>query len=406
MVYYFKMPKLTELMAAVKIGKWLKKEGDTLRMGEPICEVESEKATEELQSPESGILKKIVTPKGATVEYDELIAVITASGEEIPDLIQVARTVEKSAPIQGETAAAAAIVAPAAVESEAKVKISPVARKMAEEYKVDISKIKGSGPEGRIVREDILRTIEEAKNGPKVPVATIVAEETKTIQMSRFRQISAERLTHSVRTGVPATITVEVDMEEAVRLHDEAFPEIEKRTGCHLSYTDLLVASVSRALAESPVVNSRLEGDQLKVLNSINVGVAVSAEEGLVVPVIHNADKKSVTEISTTLKSLAEKARLGKLSISDGTGGTFTVSNLGMFGVDSFTPIINPPESAILGVGRIVRRPVVVDGNLEIRSRMMLSLVFDHRIMDGAQAAQFLGKIKSYVERPITLLLQ
>jgi len=405
MVYYFKMPKLTELMAAVKMGKWLKKEGDALRMGEPICEVESEKATEELQSPESGILGKIVAPVGATVEYDELIAIISAPGEEIPDLSQITKTIEKTSTIQGEAAAAVAVVSPAIVESEARVKISPVARKMAEEYKVDLSKVKGSGPEGRIIREDILKLVEEAKNGAKVPAPTVGADGTRVVQMSKFRQISAERLTRSVRTGVPATLTVEVDMEEAVKLHDDAFPEIEKKTGAHLSYTDLLIASVSRALADSPVVNSRLEGDQIKVLNAVNVGVAVSTEEGLVVPVIHNADRKSVTEISTNLKGLAERARQGKLSISEGSGGTFTVSNLGMFGVDSFIPIINPPESSILGVGRITKKPVVVDGSLEVRSRMILSLVFDHRIMDGAQAAQFLMKIKNYIERPITLMI-
>ncbi|HJX23112.1 MAG TPA: dihydrolipoamide acetyltransferase family protein, partial [Candidatus Bathyarchaeia archaeon] len=282
--------------------------------------------------------------------------------------------------------------------------ISPVARKMAEENKVDITKIKGTGPEGRIVREDVMRAIEEAKAG-STRAAPPKGEEVRIVSLSKFRQISAERLTHSARTSVPAAITIEVDMESATKLHDEAFPEIEKKTGAHLSYTDLMVKAVAKALVESPVVNSRIEGEQIKTISSANVGVAVATEEGLIVPVIHNADKMTVTEISAALKGLAEKARQGKLSISDGSGGTFTISNLGMFGVDSFTPIINPPESAILGVGRIVKKLAVIDDEVEMRSRMTLTLVFDHRAMDGAQAAQFLGKIKAYLEQPLTLML-
>lgn len=400
MVHYVRMPKLTELMASVKIGKWLKKEGENVREGEPLCEVESEKATEEIPAMESGILRKITAPPGAVVDYDEVIAVLTSPGEELPDLSDLMKRTEE----KPEAAKVEVTAGPQPSVGELRVKISPVARKMAEENKVDITKIKGTGPEGRIVREDVVRAIEETKASP-TRAAPPSGEEARIVSMSKFRQISAERLTHSARTSVPAIITVEVDMESATKLHDEAFPEIEKKAGVHLSYTDLMVKAVAKALADSPVVNSRIEGDQIKTISSVNVGVAVAAEEGLVVPVIHNADKMTVTEISVALKGVAEKARQGKLSISDGSGGTFTISNLGMFGVDSFTPIINPPESAILGVGKIVKKLAVIDNEVEMRSRMILTLVFDHRAMDGAQAAQFLGKVKAYLEQPLTLML-
>jgi len=359
------MPKLSLTMKEGTVGKWYKKEGDTVEKGEPVVEVISEKATYDLESPAAGVLRKILVGEGVDAPVNAVLAVITAPGEVFSETEILAE-------------------APQVVgEAEKRVLASPAAKHLAREYGMDLSLVRGSGPEGRIVEEDVRRFIQEARG--------ILPKVKEIIPLSGFRKTSAERVSVSFKTAPHSTVTMEVDVSKAVELHEKL----------QVSYTAILVGAVARALLEHPIINSTLEGNQIKIFEDMNVGVAVATERGLVVPVVHNADKKSLGEIDAAIVELMEKARQGKLAREELTGGTFTVTNLGTHGVDFFTPIINPPEAAILGVGRIVEKPVVVNGKIETRSTMMLSLSYDHRIVDGAPAADFLRKVKERVEESL-----
>jgi pyruvate dehydrogenase E2 component (dihydrolipoamide acetyltransferase) len=360
------MPKLSLTMKEGTVGKWYKKEGEAVEKGEPIVEIISEKATYDLEAPSSGILRKILVKEGVDASVNAVLAVITSPGEAFSEteiLAEVPQAVE---------------------ETEKRVLASPSAKRLAREYGIDLSLVKGSGPEGRIVEEDVTRFIEEARGTlPKIK---------EIIALTGFKKTSAERVSASFKTAPHSTIMMEVDISKAGGLHEKL----------QVSYTAILVEVVAKALLEHPIINSTLDGNQIKIFEDVNVGLAVATEYGLVVPVIHNADRKSLKEIDTAIKELTEKARQGKLAKEELTGGTFTVTNLGMYGVEFFTPIINPPEAAILGVGKIVEKPVIVDGKVEVKPLMTLSLSYDHRIVDGAPAAKFLQKIKHYMESPDT----
>lgn len=397
-ITYVKLPKLTWTMEEGLVGEWLKKEGDVVERGEPLCEIETEKTVDTIEAPESGMLRKIVVPANTTVPVNQVIAIIAEPEEEIPEVSEAVEGIEKAVAIK-----------PKAVEMEAekpvekaieeRIRISPLARKLAEEHKIDITKLEGTGPGGRIVKEDVLRAIEVAKAVPPPAV-----EKAKVIPLTGMRKIIAKRLAYSAQTAVHVPITAEVDVSETVKFYEAFSPEVEKKVNTRLSYTDILIKAVSKALGEHPMVNSILEGEQIRLMDEINVGLAVALEEGLIVPVIREADKKSLFEIAAVRAELVEKARQGKLLTRETADGTFTISNLGMFGVDTFAPIINPPESAILGVGRIVKKPVVVNDQITIRSVVTLTLVFDHRVIDGAQAAQFLQSINQFLGNPYLLL--
>ncbi|MEM3731241.1 MAG: dihydrolipoamide acetyltransferase family protein [Candidatus Bathyarchaeia archaeon] len=360
------MPKLSLTMKEGTVGKWYKKEGETVEKGEPIVEIISEKATYDLEAPASGILRKIIVNEGNDAPVNAVIAIITAPEEPLPETILE----EKPAVIEEEKP----------VERERELLASPAAKRIAKEYGVDLSLIKSSGPGGRITEDDVRRFIEEFGGAkPKVK---------ETITLTGVRKTSAERVASSFRTAPHSTLMMEVDASKAIALHEKL----------GVSYTAILVKAVSKALLEHPIINSTLEGNVLKIFEDINIGVAVATEQGLIVPVIHNADKKTLKEIDETIKTLTEKARLGKLSKEELTGGTFTITNLGMYDVNFFTPIINPPEAAILGVGKISQKLVFVNGKVEAKPFIVLSLSYDHRIVDGAPAAQFLSKIKSVIE--------
>jgi pyruvate dehydrogenase E2 component (dihydrolipoamide acetyltransferase) len=370
------MPRLSLTMKMGTVAQWFKKEGEAVQKGEPIVEVLSEKVTYDVEAPESGTLRKILVQEGTDVPVDETIGLIAAPNEQISDAEIAAGVVVKEV----EEAA----VAPAPKEeimekAGERVLASPAAKRLAKEHGVDLTQVTGSGPEGRIVEEDVQKLIEETKTHPRVK---------EIIPLSGIRKTTAERLALSARTAPHATVTMEVDMTNAVKLHEET----------QASYTEMLVKAVAKALREQPIINATLEDEQIKVYEGVNVGVAVATEKGLIVPVIRDADKKSLNDIASTLKELVEKARQHKLAKEDVTGGTFTITNLGMYSVDVFIPIINPPETAILGVGRMAEKPVVVNGHVAIKPVMQLSLSFDHRIVDGAPAAQFLQKVKQNLE--------
>jgi len=369
------MPRLSLAMKEGTVISWFKKEGDMVKKGESLVEVLSEKATYEVEAPASGVLRKILAPEGTNVPVAGTLGIIAAPDEELPEI-------EAAVAPRIEAEEAVTVPETKPVERvEERVIASPAAKRLAREHDIDLTQVRGTGPEGRIVEEDVRSLIEKVKVTPRV---------REVIPLTGIKKTAAERVSLSTRTAPQSTITMEVDMSNTVKLREKI----------QVSYTDMLVKAAAKALAEHPIINSTLENEKIKIFADVNVGVAVATERGLIVPVMYNANGKTLKEIASVLKELVEKAKQGKLTKEELTGGTFTITNLGMYGVDVFTPIVNPPETAILGVGRVVKRPVVVDGQIVVKPVMQLSLTFDHRVVDGAPAAQFLQKIKNFLENP------
>jgi len=393
------MPRLGLLMKTGTVGKWMKKEGERVEKGEPLFEAEAEKVTKKIEAPQSGILRRILVPEKATVPVLQRIAVIAEQDEALPAEPEAATQV-----VAAEEVAKPTIERGEEVEkAKQRIVISPLARKIAAEHKLDFTRIKGTGPSGRIVKEDVLRAVEEAAK--PAAITPVPAENVQVKPMTHVRKIIAERMLQSQLSTAHVTLNMSVDMTEATNLRQKLFQETEKTAGVRISYTDMIAKAVSRALKEHPLLNSSLDGDDIKVFSDVHLGIAVATEEGLMVPVLRDADKKSLIEIALATKGLIEKVRTGTASIDELTGSTFTVTNLGMFGVETFTPIINPPNVAILGVGGIVERPVVVDGQIVARSMMSLSLTVDHRVIDGDVAARLLQRVKQMLENPYLLLI-
>ncbi len=378
-----RMPKMGLTMKTGTVAKWLKSEGDRVKKGEPLVEIMTEKITNTIEAPVDGVLLKIVAPKGAKLPIEALLAVIGEEGEDISALLAEASAVSGAAPPAEVSAQAAA----------GRVKISPAARKLAEEHGIDHTRIKGTGPEGRITREDVERAIAEGmRPADERPVLEVIPYEG-------MRRAIGENMVYSWTVAPKVTLHTSVDLSGLLALRKSINEGAKERD--KVSVTDLLVKAVAKALALKPRMNVTLDGEEIKVLKDINIGVAVALPDGLVVPVIRNADQKSLYQVSRELKDLAKRARRNKLQPDELTGGTFTLTNLGVYGsVDGFTPIINQPESAILGVGRTVEKPVVVDGQIAIRPMLGLSLAFDHRVIDGAPAAEFLKVLIELIERP------
>jgi len=367
------MPKLSLTMKTGSVIQWFKKEGEEIQKGEPVVEVLSEKVTYDVEAPAAGVLLKILAEEGMDLPVGATLAFIAAPDEELPET-----EIEAEGPL-------AEHVEETMVEVEAptvreRVMASPAAKRLAREHDLNLAQVPGTGPEGRIVEEDVERFIKE-----KTELTPNIKEE---ILLSGIRKTTAERLASSFQTAPHSFIIMDVDMTEAAKLREKT----------QASYTAMLVSAVAKALLEHPMANSTLVDGKIRVYKDINVGVAVSTEKGLVVPVIHEADKKEFAAISSELKELVEKARLGKLSKEQLTGGTFTVTNLGMYDVDMFLPIINPPEAAIIAAGRIVQKPFAVNDEVTIKPMMTLTLAYDHRIIDGAPASMFLRKVKEIAE--------
>ncbi|MBI4285567.1 MAG: 2-oxo acid dehydrogenase subunit E2 [Chloroflexi bacterium] len=404
------MPKLGLTMKEGTIVEWHKKEGDAVQKGETLFVLETEKVSYEVEAPEAGVLGKIVAQVGDVVPVGGVIAYILQPGE-------------TPAAIPGQAGAAAApAAAPATAEAPAaealeKVKISPLARRIAEEHNINMLAIKGTGPEGRIVKEDVLKAIEEAKAAPApapVPAAppvavpappppTVEAEE-ELRPLSSMRKVIAERMTETF-TVPHFYLTIEVDTTELGKLRQALLPAVEAKTGVRLTVTDLLIKVVARSLEENPSINCQYADGSVRLFKRIDIGLVTSVEGGLIVPVIRQANKKTLAEISKTRSELAQKARDRKLVREEMTGSTFTVSNLGMFGIDQFSALLQPPESAILAVGATVDKPVARDGQVVIRPMMTLTLSIDHRVLDGVAGANFLQSLKRYIESPGLLLL-
>lgn len=396
------MTKLGLTMKDGTVVNWLKKEGERVEKGEPLVEVETEKISSDLEAPASGVLLKITAEKGAIVPVSGLLGII---GEPNEDVSSIENT-EAEAEISAATPETEKVLKPSEAEiSPEKVRISPLARKIAEEQKVDLTKITGTGPDGRIVKEDVLKALgkTETVGQPTANLSKEGVEVAEVIPLVSMRKTIAERLFQSYSSAVHTTVITEVDMTEASKFRKGLVAKVKEETGASLTYTGIIVKAAASALREHKLVNSTLEDQEIKILKNINVGVAVDIEEGLIVPVIRDADRKPLSEIAVLLSKLGEKARNRTLSMEEVAGGTFTVTNLGMLGVHTFIPIINPPQAAILGVGAIEDRPVIVEGGIVARSRLNLSLVYDHRIINGAEAARFLQTMKRILEAPSTL---
>ncbi|HEX7057157.1 MAG TPA: dihydrolipoamide acetyltransferase family protein [Bacilli bacterium] len=436
------MPKLSMTMEVGTIVQWFKEEGDSIEAGEPLLEVLTDKIAIEVEAYVSGVLLKRYYGNDAVVPVNSVIGYIGEAGENVPDEPPAAGGTQQ----EKETVEAVAEGEQASEEkhpdaAQGPVRATPAARKAARDAGIRLADVVGTGPNGRIQRDDVLKlTAQNAsadpETGPKAtPLARKIAaaeqidlgqisgtgangkivradlplsSEAAAPAMQKFegvRKIIGQRMAQSAFTAPHVTLHSEVDMNEAVKLRTKLLPLVEQATGLRLSYMELIVKAVALALRKHPDINVSLDGDYIRFHQDVHIGMAVAREEGLIVPVIRNADKKRLTELVETCKSLAKLARENKLAADQITGGTFTISNLGMYAVDAFTPIINQPESAILGVGRITEKAVGVNGAIELRPMMALSLSFDHRVIDGAPAAAFLTSLKKILENPYELLL-
>jgi len=416
------MPKLSDTMTEGVVAEWHKKVGDQVESGEVLAEIETDKATMEFESFQDGVLLHIGVDKGATAAVDSILAILGEDGEDVSGLLAAeAEAPAAAAPAEAAPApaptpaptpapapapaptpapapAVAAASAPApsapAPSSRGKVKASPLAARLAAERGIDLGRVPGSGEGGRIVKRDIEAYV-------PAPAAGFGAVESSTdTPVTQMRKTIARRLAESKFTAPHFYLKLSVDMGAAV----EARKSINAEEGVKVSFNDMVVKAVSLALKKHPAVNSAWMDTHIRTNDHVHIGVAVAVEDGLLVPVVRHADRKSLTEIGAEVKDYAGKAREKKLQPSDWEGNTFTISNLGMFGIEDFTAIINPPDACILAVGGISDVPVVRDGQVVPGKVMKLTLSCDHRVVDGAMGAAFLQEVKSLLEHPVRML--
>jgi len=431
------MPKMGDTMEEGKILRWIKKEGDEVKRGESLAEVETDKVNIEIESFASGVLRKILVPEGESAPIGGGIALIGSPDEPLPDSSSGNGSAKAIATKDADQAASAtagngsmlnearsdyrasqtSVQSPPEASSQERIFISPIARRIAEEHHLDYSHIEGTGPNGRIIKLDIEAALAKEQEAAaaltptQMPVletglATVEAAEATEVPLTAMRRTIAKRLSQSMQTAPHFYVTSVIDtgkladLRRQINEYTQNVPNPVK-----VSFNDLIVKAVATALVDMPQVNVSFAEDRLIMKKQVHIGMAVTLEQGLIVPVIRNADQHSVLAIARESQRLAELARTGKLRPEDFSGGTFTVSNLGMFDVESFTAVINPPESAILAVGSITPTPVVVDGQVVVRDRMKVTLSSDHRAIDGVIAARFLQEVKRLLEEPFGLLL-
>jgi pyruvate dehydrogenase E2 component (dihydrolipoamide acetyltransferase) len=421
------------------IIKWLKKEGDPVQEGEPLLELETAKLETEIESTVSGVVAHILVSEGDTVPVRTVLAIVAAPGEEVARP-SVTAPVALAAPAGPATPSLATATPHSGGQVAARVaaEVVPAARRMAQQHGIDLAQVQGTGTGGRILLEDVQKAIEAPPpsasppqppaqvvpaarrlaqqhaidltqvqgTGPRGRVLIVDVEkaieagakpQARVVPIRGIRQTIATRMLDSLLTTAQVTLTTEADVTDAMRLREGLSPHL---AGGGLSPLHLVIKATARALREHPRMNAIQRENEIELVEEINVGVAVALEEGLVVPTIRRADEKNLAEIAREARDLSDKVREGKASYEDVTGGTFTITNLGTFDIDAFTPIINTPQVGILGVGRVIAKPVIHEGEIAKRSMMFLSLTFDHRVIDGAPAAEFLRAVKGYVEDP------
>ncbi|RAN72681.1 hypothetical protein B5P43_32535 [Bacillus sp. SRB_336] len=427
------MPRLSDTMEEGVLSRWLKKEGDAVRQGDVIGEIDTDKATMELESFDDGILEKLLVPEGTTVAIGQPLAVIgDGSGTARPEAEAPAPagTVPSTQETQGtQVASAPATSKPVAAAGSQRLLSSPLARREAARHGLDPATITGTGPGGRIVRADVKAAVAEAETdrshreghgqpgGQVTPPArdtrpaqppsaapdSVEALDSVEVPLTQMRKVTARRLTESA-AAPHFHLTVVVRVDALFRFRSEVNERFAAQ-GIKVSVTDLLVRASAATLRTHQQVNSSWAGDRILAHRRINIGVAVALDDGLIVPVVTGADAKSLDQIAAETRSLAEKARSGTLTLQEFSGGTFTISNLGMFGIDNFTAVINPPEAAILAVGAATKEPFVQDGELQDRSIMKITMTSDHRVLDGATAAAFLSDLKGRLEDPLRIVI-
>ncbi len=391
-----KLPRLGQGMESGTIVKWLKSEGDQVEKGEPLYELDTDKVTQEVEADASGVLLKIAVAEGE-VEVGKTIAVIGEQGEQV-------ETKAEEQP-RDEKPAAAASEAPRRQMTETRevastvngrIKASPLARRIARERGIDLSAVAGTGPEGRVVAEDVERAAAGAAPAPQAAPAP-VSEDVEVEQLSSMRKTIARRLTEAWQAPV-FQLGITVDMGRALEVR-RRLVELQGE-GAKPTVSDLITKVCAAALMRHRAVNALYKGDAIEHHPTANIGIAVAIPNGLVVPVILSCERKTIAEIAAVRAELVDRARSGKLQQGDLDGGTFTISNLGMFGIERFIAVLNPPQAAILAVGSTEEKPVVVDGEVVVRQRMELTLTCDHRAVDGATGAQFLGDVRAFLEEP------
>lgn len=400
------MPKLGLTMKEGTVSKWLKQEGDIVKKGEPLLEVSTDKINNDVESPGAGTLRKILVPEGQKVPVSALVAVLADEGEDIADILSSAPgTSEPASPAKtAETPAAKPAPAAAATggrEPGEKIKASPVAKKLAEEKGIPLEKIQGTGPKGRITKEDVENYVPAPEAAAGAVMAAGDGVPVEGVPLEGLREIIAQRLQESWQQAPHVTITREVDVSTLKQLKETLKASMDLR----ISYTDMLIVLAARVLLKHPDLNGQFADGLRYRQPGVNMGVAVALPDGLMVPVVKNVHQKTMTAIHEELADLSQKARFNRLTGEELTGATFTLTNLGMAGVDMFTPIINPPECAILGVGRMVDKPVYVGEELQRRPMMWLSLSFDHRVVDGQAAALFLTDLDRAIQQPAMVLV-
>ncbi|MEM8840658.1 MAG: 2-oxoglutarate dehydrogenase complex dihydrolipoyllysine-residue succinyltransferase [Pseudomonadota bacterium] len=392
-----RVPTLGESVTEATVATWFKNPGDAVAVDEMLCELETDKVTVEVPSPVSGTMAEHVASEGDTVGVDALLATIN-EGEGGAAAAAPAAEATPEAP--------EAAPAPAAGTATASV-ASPSAQKMMAEKGIDPAAVTGTGRDGRIMKEDVARTAVGAPAPAPAPAA-IAANETqreKRVRMTRLRQTIARRLKDAQNTAAMLTTYNEVDMTAIMALRNEFKDEFVKKHGVKLGFMSFFVKACCHALHEVPAVNAEIDGDELVYKNYYHIGVAVGTPTGLVVPIVREADQLGFSDIEKTIAGLGEKARDGKLTMADMQGGTFTISNGGVYGSLMSSPILNPPQSGILGMHKIQQRPMVVGGEIKARPMMYLALSYDHRIIDGKEAVTFLVRVKEALEDPRRLLM-
>ncbi len=388
------LPQWGMEMAEGTIVKWLKQEGDTIQEGELLVAVETAKLETEMESIASGIVAHILVPEGATVPIRTVLAVIAEPGEDVPRPETAPLTPSPGVAVTVPPAQPAARPAPAPPSGggtgRPNVQVVPAARRLAQQNGIDLAEVQGTGPNGRILIADVERAIE-----------TQAQSASQTVPLQGMRRTIATRMMQSLQTMAQVTLTTEADVTDAMTLREGLNRQADR---ANLSPLHLAVKAAARALKEHPRLNAVQEEDGYRLIDQVNIGVAVSLTEGLLTAVIRDADAKGLDHIAAESRELARKTREGLATPDEVSGGTFTITNLGTYDVDGFTPIINPPQVAILGLGRVAEKPVVRNGQLAVGRTMFLSLTFDHRIVDGAPAADFLRAIKSNLEDPWWML--
>ena len=430
MAIVINMPRLSDTMTEGVVAKWHKQIGDSVNEGDLLAEIETDKATMEFEAfpGQEGKLLYIGTGEGETAPVDTVLAILGEDGEDIEALkggeatAPAAATEAPAAPAPAApaapapapaassapapVAAAPSAVAPVATETDGSIKASPLARKLAAEKGVDLAMVKGSGDHGRIVKRDVDSFNPAIHSSPQpgiamAPAAPVGVESFTDTPVSQMRKVIASRLSESKNTAPHFYVTMDIDMDNAIAARKAMNASGEVK----ISFNDLVVKACALALKKHPVINSSWMGDFIRANHHVHIGVAVAIEDGLLVPVLRHADQMPLATISANVKDLAGKAKDKKLQPSDWEGNTFTISNLGMFGVEEFTAIVNPPDAGILAVGGIKQVPVVKDGQVVPGNVMKVTLSLDHRVADGASGAAFLQSVKGFLENPVTMLV-